>query len=92
MDLDGQASSKDTKPRVWRLPSAAFIAGPAPVRFSIQSVRRDTDAYFVRLVWNDMQIAWPNLTRHDIQSSSLGVLLGAMGTSLEGLLDQAVQG
>ena len=91
MSLDWHWSGNGLGQRVWRLPNAIAVTGPAPERFGICIFRAASDSYLVRMVWNDMQFGWPRLTRRELLESSLTILLKALGTSLEYLLDQPVQ-
>jgi hypothetical protein len=90
MILDWHEPPDSKQQRIWYLPAGFIYLGPAPSRFGIQIYREESDAYAVRLVWNDMQFGWKKLSRRQLLESSLGLLLGALGTCLEYLLDQPV--
>jgi hypothetical protein len=72
----------------WILPRGLRIAGQAPVLFGIRICRTADDDYQVRMVWNEMQFGWSGLSRREILESSLSMVLAALGTNLEYLLDQ----
>jgi hypothetical protein len=76
--------------RVWRLPEGIALTGPAPERFGVTIVRRDLDAYSVRLLWNDIRFDWTALTRTQLLTTSLVSLLHAMGQDLWTLLNQPI--
>lgn len=76
--------------RVWRLPEGIALVGPAPERFGIAIIRRDLDAYTVRLLWNDIAFGWTALTRTQLLTTSLTPLLRALGQDLWTLLNQAI--
>ena len=77
--------------RVWRLPEGITLTGPAPERFGVTIVRKDLDAYSVRLLWNDIRFDWTALTRVQLLTTSLTPLLHALGQDLWSLLNQPIQ-
>jgi len=78
--------------RSWHLPEHLTLKSPAPERFGLSIVRVDTDAYTVRLLWNDMCLSWTRLTRVRLLTSALSPLLRVLGQDLWQLLNQPVQG
>lgn len=76
--------------RVWRLPEGIALTGPAPERFGVTIVRKDLDAYSVRLLWNDIRFDWTALTRTQLLTTSLVSLLRALGQDLWALLNQPI--
>jgi hypothetical protein len=88
LNLDWHETLHGQSEQTWILPRGLRIAGQAPILFGIRICRTATDGYLVRMVWNEMQFSWADLTRQEILESSLSVVLAALGTSLEYLLDQ----
>jgi hypothetical protein len=88
MNLDWRETGTGQQPYTWTLPRGTLIMGPAPFRFGIHISRRDVDSYAVRMVWDEVQLGWAQLTRREVLDSSLCMVLSALGTNLEYLLDQ----
>ena len=76
--------------RLWELPDNVCLAGPPPKRFGVSIHRRLSDAYAVRLLWNQTALSWPALTRAELLGSALAPLLAALGTDLWHMLEQPV--
>jgi hypothetical protein len=76
--------------RRWTLPLGERIDGPLPVRFGVRVRRQDADAYAVTLVWDSTYRQWFSLRRAELLASDLSVVLKALGTPLDYLLDQPV--
>jgi hypothetical protein len=76
--------------RGWTLPSGETLTGPPPARFGLHVRRQADDAYAVTLLWDSTYRQWFSLRRRELLASSLGVVLAALGTPLEYLLDQPV--
>lgn len=77
--------------RTWTLPGGEPLLGPLPRRFGVRIRRQAEDAYNVALVWDSTYRQWFSLRRREIQGCALDVILGAMGTRLDYLLDQPVE-
>ena len=77
-----------TVERLWHLPQRVTVHSPAPARFGITIERLAEDAYKVQLVWNRLTLAWNQLTRVQIMTSSLSLILQALGTDMWHLLHQ----
>jgi hypothetical protein len=91
MNLRWDAKAPGEAERRWYLPENLCLVGPPPERFSIHIRRRDSDAYAVRVLWNQTCLSWSHLSRVQLMTSALAPLLRAMGTDLWYLLDQPVQ-
>jgi hypothetical protein len=74
----------------WTLPSGETVNGPPPARFGLHVRRQAEDAYAVTLVWDSTYRQWFSLRRRELLASSLGIVLAALGTRIEHLLDQPV--
>jgi hypothetical protein len=79
-----------SNPPGWVLPSGEVLKGPLPSRFGLHVRRQADDAYAVTLVWGPTYRQWFSLRRRELLASSLGLVLAALGTPLEYLLDQPV--
>jgi hypothetical protein len=88
MELRWHAETPGTVERVWHLPHGTTIHSAAPTRFGLAIERLGHDAYEVRLVWNHLTLAWNPLTRVQIMTSSLSLILQALGTDMWHLLHQ----
>lgn len=77
-----------TAERIWHLPHGVTVHSPAPTRFGLTIERLGQDAYKVQLVWNHLTFAWNPLTRVQIMTSSLSLILQALGTDMWHLLHQ----
>ena len=83
------ANENGTRPEPrWTLPSGEVLGGPPPARFGLHVRRQADDAYAVILLWDSTYRQWFSLRRSELQGSSLGLVLAALGTPLEYLLDQ----
>jgi hypothetical protein len=76
----------------WTLPNGEQLTGPPPGRFGVRIRRQAEDAYAVTLLWDSTYRQWYSLRRRELQASSLGAVLAALGTPLESLLDQPASG
>jgi hypothetical protein len=76
--------------RIWYLPDCVCLKGPAPHRFGITIHRHGEDAYRVRVLWNRLFLSWDNLARVHLMSSSIALVLNALGTDLWYLLNQPI--
>jgi hypothetical protein len=74
----------------WLLPSGEALAGRPPSRFGLDVRRQAEDAYAVTLVWDSTYRQWFSLRRRELLASSLGIILAALGTPIEYLLDQPI--
>lgn len=74
----------------WILPLGEKVNGPLPGRFALRVRRQAEDAYAVTLVWDSTYRQWYSLRRRELLDSSLGVILNALGTPLEYVLDQPI--
>jgi hypothetical protein len=88
MELRWSADSAD---RVWHLPDGITLKGAAPARFGVAIHRLGENTYQVRVLWNRLSLHWSDLTRLQIMSGSLAVLLRALGTDVWDLLNQPVE-
>jgi hypothetical protein len=82
--------SPTTAEKIWYLPKDLCLTGPAPERFGVMIQRRGDDSYELRVVWNEMSLAWHSLRRVQILSSALNPLLRALGKDLWQMLVQPV--
>ena len=76
--------------RVWHLPKGVTIVSAAPTRFGMAIERVGDDAFTLRLTWNEVHFSWSRLRRADVMTSSLSLVLHALGTDLWDLLQQPV--
>ena len=91
MELRWDPNPTGVVEHVWHLPDGVQLEGPAPEQFGVTIRRFDNDAYQVRVLWNGLCLSWARLTRLQIMTSSLVVILGALGTDLRYLLSQPVE-
>ena len=91
MDLCWDADAPGVAERVWYMPDAVLLKGPAPHRFGITIHRQGKDSYRVRVLWNHLSLCWDDLTRAQIMASSLALILTALGTDLWYLLNQGIE-
>lgn len=91
MELCWHADAPGSAERFWHLPRAVTIHGAAPTRFGVTVERTGDNSYTLRLLWNELALAWSDLTRTQIMTSSLSVILQALDTDLWHLLDQPMQ-
>jgi hypothetical protein len=80
----------DAAERIWHLPQAVSILSAAPTRFGIVVERLGADAFKVQLLWNHTHFSWNPVRRVDVMTSSLSLILKALGTDLWQLLQQPV--
>jgi hypothetical protein len=92
MELRWDEDAPGVAERDWHLPERLLLKGPAPVRFGVTIERRGADSYHVRVLWNHLGMSWDHLTRVQIMTSSLALVLNALGTDLWYLLNQPVEG
>ena|ERR1700722_3871455 len=90
MQLHWHPDGPGVAERTWYLPDSVLLKGPAPQRFGITIHRQGRDSYQVRVLWNRLCLSWEELTRVQIMSSSLAIVLNALGTDLWYLLSQPV--
>ena len=90
LELDWQGTPWAAGQRTWTLPGGWQYVGGPPRRFAIDVVRLAANSYRVRLVWNQVQVQWSQLERHQILHTSLSEVLAALGTDLAYLLDQPI--
>jgi hypothetical protein len=76
--------------RTWHLPDGVSVKGPAPEHFGVTIHRHGPNAYRVRVLWNQLSLAWNELTRVQIMTSALAPLLRSLGTDLWQLLEKPV--
>ena len=88
MDLTWDAYGPGFMERAWYLPDGVILNGAAPDRFGVTIHRSGADSYRVRLLWNRLCLSWEELTRVQIMTGSLAIILNALGTDLWHLLDQ----
>jgi hypothetical protein len=91
MELSWHPDSAGAFERVWHLPESVMIKGPAPQRFGVTIHRIGDNAYKVRVLWNRLCLNWDELTRRQIMTSSLALVLGSLGTDVWYLLEQPVE-
>lgn len=91
MELRWDPDATGVADRAWYLPDNICLKGPAPERFGLTIRRRGDDAYQVRVCWNRLCLSWEGLTRVQIMSSSLAMLLQTLGTDLWYLLNQPIE-
>jgi hypothetical protein len=88
MELAWDTHAPGVGARDWHLPDGVVIKSAAPERFGVTIRRHGKDAYEVRVLWNRLCLSWANLSRGHIMSSSLAIVLKALGSDLWHLLDQ----
>jgi hypothetical protein len=91
LNLDWNGWQGARQQRVWKMPLGLTLSGPVPTRFGIRLIRVDHDRYTLHLVWNRTGLAWSDLTRYEVTSTSLPDLLDSLGTTLDTLLSQPIQ-
>jgi hypothetical protein len=74
----------------WSLPDGVTLKGTLPERFGVTVERQGTNAFRVRVLWNQLNLSWNGVSRRQILASSLSRLLESLGTDLWYLLDQPV--
>ena len=70
---------------------AGAVVGVLFMDWGVTVERTGDNSYTLRLLWNDLALAWSDLTRTQIMTSSLSVILQALDTDLWHLLDQPMQ-
>ena len=88
LELRWHTDAPGTVERVWHLPQGVNVHSAAPTRFGIAVERHGEDAYKVVLLWNRIHLVWNPLTRVQIMTSSLSLILQALGTDMWHLLHQ----
>ena len=88
MELRWDADAPGVAERTWHLPDGVVLKGPAPRRFGVTIHRLSKNSYQVRVLWNRLCLSWDDLTRLQIMTSSLAIVLSALGTDLWYLLEQ----
>ena len=91
MELSWEPDHSRVAEHLWHLPVGVVLKGAAPQRFGITIHRQGKDSYKVRVVWNRLFLCWDDLTSPQIMSSSLAILMNALGTDLWRLLNQPVE-
>lgn len=91
MELCWDPDAPGVMERAWHLPEGVVIKGAAPGRFGVTIHRLGKDSYQVRVLWNRLCLSWEGLTRVQIMTSSLAIILSALGTDLWYLLNQPVK-
>jgi hypothetical protein len=84
-------TAQGTTERRWYLPRHLTLTGPAPERFGLTIVRRAADSYAVRMIWDDMNLNWTDLTRVQLLTSAITPILRALGQDLWQLLNQPIE-
>src|SRR3954462_11295377 len=82
MELRWNPNAPGVAERIWYLPDSVSLTGPAPIQFGITISRHGHDGSRVRVLWNGLCLSWAELTRAQIMSSSLALVLNALGTDL----------
>lgn len=91
MELRWDPDAPGVAERAWYLPDSVCLKGPAPHRFGITIHRHGPDGYRVRVLWNRICLNWEELSRVQIMSSSIALVLNALGTDLWYLLNQPIE-
>ena len=91
MELRWSDDAPGASERVWHLPQGVTVHGAAPARFGFAIERLGADAYKVELLWNRIHFAWSPLTRVQIMTSSLSLVLHALGADMWHLLHQPAE-
>jgi len=91
MELTWDPDAPGVMERTWHLPDGVVIKGPAPQRFGVTIHRLGNNSYRVRALWNRLCLSWEGLTRLQIMTSSLALVLSALETDLWYLLNQPVE-
>src|SRR5271165_160905 len=79
MALRWDPDAPDVGERLWHLPDGVCLKGPAPQHFGVTIHRTGSNAYRVRVVWNQRCLSWNQLTRLQIMTSALAPLLRCLG-------------
>ncbi|MCS7045126.1 MAG: hypothetical protein NZO58_02095 [Gemmataceae bacterium] len=90
MELSWHPDGPGLAERTWHLPQGLRIHGAAPTRFGIAIERTGSDAYNVRVLWDQVTVCWQALTRVQIMTSSLSIILQALGSDMWHMLHQPV--
>src|SRR5262245_3766085 len=77
-----------TAERIWHFPQGVSVHSPAPRCFGLAVERLGDDAFKVQLLWNQTGFAWNRLRRVDVMTSSLSLILKALGMDLWQLLQE----
>lgn len=91
MELCWDPDAPGVMESAWHLPDGVVLKGPAPRRFGVTIHRLSNDSYRVRVLWNRLSLSWEGLTRVQIMTSALALVLNALGTDLWYLLNQPVE-
>ena len=91
MELRWHPDTPGAIERVWHLPQGISVHSSAPTDFGIAIERLADNAYKVQVLWNRSYFAWNPLTRVQILTSSLSLILKALGTDLWQLTQQPVE-
>jgi hypothetical protein len=89
MELCWEPDDSCVAEHAWHLPVGVLLKSAAPQRFGISIHRFGKDSYKVRVLWNRLCLCWDELTRAQIMSSSLTILMNALGSDLWRLLNQS---
>lgn len=88
MELRWHPEAPGSVERIWHLPENVRVYGTAPTHFGIAVTRLGNDAYKVQVLWNHLYLAWNPLSRVQIMTSSLSLILQSLGTDMWHLLHQ----
>ena len=91
MELRWDPDAPGVAERTWYLPGSVLLKGPARGASASRFNRLGADSYHVRVLWNQLSLRWDDLTRVQIMTSSLAIILNALGTDLWYLLSQPVE-
>jgi len=91
MELRWDPNAPGVGDHAWHLPDGVVLKGPAPERFGVTIRRYGKDAYQVRMLWNGLSMSWAKLSRVQIMTSALAVILDSLGTDLWYLLNQPIE-
>ncbi len=91
MDLCWDEDAFGVAEHDWHFPDGILLQGPAPRRFGITIHRHGNDAYLVRVAWNRVCLSWESLTRVEIMTGSLALILNSLGTDVWHLLNQSIE-
>jgi hypothetical protein len=90
MELYWAPDAPGSTERIWHLPQSVSLHSAAPTRFGITVERRGADDYKVRVLWNQLVLAWSGLRRVQIMTSSLSLIARALNTDLWQQLNQPI--
>jgi hypothetical protein len=88
--LDWGVGAALERRRSWHLPQGLSLSGPPPTCFAFSILRHGPDAYDVQILWDQVSVVWTAVSRREIEGSSLRMLMVAVGTDLNYLLNQPI--